>query len=44
MLKDIPQEQLVRHATAIIREFQPDVVFTFDARAGWLLENRVTRM
>jgi LmbE family N-acetylglucosaminyl deacetylase len=29
-LKDIPQEQLVRHATAIIREFQPDIVFTFD--------------
>src|SRR5215211_7675679 len=30
MLKDIPQEQLVRHVTAIIREFQPDIVFTFD--------------
>jgi LmbE family N-acetylglucosaminyl deacetylase len=30
MLKDIPQQQLVRHVTAIIREFQPDIVFTFD--------------
>jgi LmbE family N-acetylglucosaminyl deacetylase len=29
-LKDIPQEQLVRQVTEIIREFQPDVVFTFD--------------
>lgn len=29
-LKDIPQEQLVRHVTEIIREFQPDIVFTFD--------------
>jgi LmbE family N-acetylglucosaminyl deacetylase len=29
-LKDIPQEQLVRHATEIIREFQPHIVFTFD--------------
>jgi len=30
MLQDIPQEQLVRHVTQIIREFQPDIVFTFD--------------
>jgi LmbE family N-acetylglucosaminyl deacetylase len=30
MLQDIPQEQLVRHVTALIREFQPDIVFTFD--------------
>jgi LmbE family N-acetylglucosaminyl deacetylase len=29
-LNDIPQEQLVRHATEIIREFRPDIVFTFD--------------
>jgi LmbE family N-acetylglucosaminyl deacetylase len=29
-LEDIPQEQLVRQATQIIREFQPDIVFTFD--------------
>ena len=29
-LQDIPQEQLVRHVTQIIREFQPDIVFTFD--------------
>jgi LmbE family N-acetylglucosaminyl deacetylase len=30
MLNDIPQEQLLRQATQIIREFQPDIVFTFD--------------
>jgi LmbE family N-acetylglucosaminyl deacetylase len=29
-LKDIPQQQLVRHVIEIIREFQPDIVFTFD--------------
>jgi LmbE family N-acetylglucosaminyl deacetylase len=35
MLKDIPQEQLVRHVTAIIREFQPDIVFTFDETGAY---------
>jgi LmbE family N-acetylglucosaminyl deacetylase len=48
-LKDIPQEQLVRHATAIIREFQPDIVFTFDETGAYghpdhIVISRVTTM
>lgn len=34
-LEDIPQDTLVRQAVKIIRQFQPDIVFTFDETGGY---------
>ena len=34
-LKDIPQVELVAHIVQIIREFKPDIVFTFDETGAY---------